>query len=496
MNLEDVARDFWRKRQIGEKHTHERFYVHGPKKSLMQAVLTGFLKNSYYTSAWDVLDYTMTAHKEGLKDDEDFHLKTLEAGRNTTFLKDQILIGLGIRRAAGLTDEERLLQSFPPHLLLRYVDALRKGAFGRGAGWHDYAAIRRYLKGHEDEGRLAYDFMRYPNAMRDLVRLSHYKTDMYRWLKGETGLDTQLDALLKARELFAAGENDGAANLMVAARLPFEVMRSNLRKKTVSRGDVESIAAAAESSLSPKAAVLNLAYFWRILGESTVDLMWQVYKKSPAMFGVTIYDLYKAKKALAETPLAPEIDKLALDLANQRDIFFKPPEGAKVSYVFDVSGSMGFGYGDDKRYLDQVELFMAMTRPEEAILFNHNVWRHRPKIEGLSVESLKASGSTNITAGLTEALKDEPDLIFLVTDEQSNVGPEVMNLKEQLAETPIFSINPTPYPAHTVSGLPNVFYVPAVTPESIKAVELLYEIGSLDEEGSTELIEKLLLVEG
>ncbi len=117
--------------------------------------------------------------------------------------------------------------------------------------------------------------------------------------------------------------------------------------------------------------------------------------------------------------------------------------GRSVIYLLDVSGSMleASGHGATKLQFAQAEILRSLRALPDSMLFNIVIFADRSMLfapapvpatstlkseaERFLVHDSALGGTTDLPAGVTTALRQTPDTVFLVTDGGANMPPEV-----------------------------------------------------------------------
>jgi len=516
LSLDDFAHDFWLKRQASEKHRLEKYFVLSPKVQLIQVVSTGFIRNTYYMRKEEIFNYSHAVHKKVAEEDTTFHFEVLKAFRQISHIKDQIILGLAVRNALEVREvwqddqDLELLGTFPPHLLLRYADVLRKlkPLLGRGFGSRPKRLIRMVMAFWSNELFEQYA-IRYTNALRDLIRLIHPKFLGVRkkiagWIvanpkrrKAPTDRLMQYDKMLSLPP-------EKRIDLAVALRLPFNALRSLVpisALQEIPRKDVEWLL---ENVMTPSSVVFNFRYLYKLFGdEIPLDLINKI------KYGrVSLFDIARAFIAILDSMpktaghIAEIFESKAGEIYKELLPGLKAP---KLILVLDVSGSMFAHFGSDF-----VTNTLTMASPLRKLAKKLIVFSDEPHVRELNDLELNEiedtykfyrveySGGTNIASALEEAFKhaEEGDVILLFSDEQENAcheGEQAIDKIRKRKDVKVIVINPSPYPSHAVDTK-RVIYIPALTPESIKATLRLLQLLGMSEKEAIEYIRKLIKV--
>ncbi len=488
--IDEFAKKFIERRAEAESFSPEKhsFFVHDPETEFIKVMLTGYIKNYYYMSFLDVLEHSADLHRCMLSRNPEFHLKVTEIARNTG-MKDQVMLSLlfWCKHPKRKENEDKiveLLKTFPPNQIVRkFVDVKRQKATAGGLGSFEKRVLRRVLAEWDKEGRMSYYLAKYRNAMRTLIKLSHYCLDKERWtfLIKPTHYMGSDEYLLDVAKIIA----NRSAERVSSERIPFEIIRSNISKSfwsvdLLKKTDMTGL------TLVMQATSLYEVFeqkneekeFLKILKESAKKAK---YLTTDKVLKACLASERKGYSELAETLAhiyADKIRKVYKDL-------LLPVEKPRIALVLDASGSMmpGSLKGMFFNAVAVVTPFAPLVH--NLILFSEDA-DYEDKGMLMSYESLlrlnsiakeKYNGGTDISAGLKLALESaesgEVNLVVIATDEQANIlkHEKEQDLIEEIKRyAEVMLVNPTPYPVHIAT---DIIYVPAPNAEAVvSAVKL------------------------
>lgn len=508
--LEKWAKFFWERRKLTERHELNLFFVHSPKWQLVTMVSTGFIRDTYYMGASELIVYAHELHNEVMIGDPEFHMIVLEAMRSYASIKDQILLGLVNRqkldaekRRIYFDREADLLGSFPPKLILRFVEILRKARdfFKIGFSSRQKKLVNKAMNAW-DIKLWEYYAMKYPKAMRDLIRLSHPKLEGM--AKSIAGFAVARSKARKAPTerlegyLRFLGEKDIRVRLELALEydIPFETVRSHLPLKQLKNLSKEFLFSYFDKAMTASATILNVRYLVKLLDDEYAA---QIITEKIGRGRVSLYEMARAALATLRhkesfNAIAKVFDKKSSDITKELLPGLKVP---KLTVVVDASASMF------PQYVKNTLVHLAMLRKliKRIIVFSDNANIEDLNISLSNLSQLynalknKYDKGTNIARGLNLAMEnsDQEDIIILFSDEQENAvyeGQQVARVMKK-KDIRLIVVNPSPYPTHAFSTK-DVLYVPSERPETIRALLKLLQLTNLGDEETEEYIYKLI----
>lgn len=536
MALENFANQFYQSRKVTEGHRHTDFFVHGPMTNLVQMLATGFLKDRFYMGGKEIVEESLIVHKEAIAKDKNFHYNALKIFRNLAYIKDQVLIGL----AFNAPDSE-VLKTFPPHLLIRYVDLLRKMkvAFGHGFSRHAKRLVGETMQSWDDS-KFQYYSMTYRDAMLQLCRVAHpsfsadgkdtqNKANLIKWLIDIEKAPT--DETKAASTILKGGlSTEAALDLIEKYHLPFEFVRSHIK---LPDHQLPNYGTMIQRIIGSSALALNLRLLRSLIGDSeTAKIVANKHFQRVSAYRLLVAAA-ETRNELPETFKA--LDKKYFEALSHIDLLPNLKE-TEFALVLDASGSMFKSSAYESGYTrshGEREIPVITSRRKEAaeVDYEFNILaaispylklckglavfhdsatvETIPKISSITdlvnyYWSLRGryGGGTNISSGLELALRSfNVKHLLLCSDEQENAGQQAINFMSTKKGVSITTINPSPYPAHAISTTKEYTYIPAATPEAINAWMRLQQLYNLTSEESVrhyveELIEKIIVESG
>ena len=537
--VEAWARRFWQARMQREGHGLREFYVLGPKLSLVQTLLTGFVKDRFYMAGDEVIAMSFDVHRDALLRDPGFHVDAVSYARDKANIKDQVVIGLASRsylnavnrledRRAYRDRELEVMKALPPNLLHRYLELMRKAGrhvVGKGLGSYEKGLLEDALLSWSPE-RAEYYAMRYRRDLADIVRVVHPRAEgelkrILGWAvarpRGRTPPTDRLRAYEEALKALDAKDYVRALALIADYRLPFELVRARIDREEFRRQAEENpwlrsdAARAIKEAATASAAVLNARSIAEMLGDEEAA---EAVRGKLDRGRVSCFDLMRAAVAVRDRFPATyrELNEAMLRKAGEvrEELLIPGLKEPKVVVCLDASGSMFSSPRGRPTFRDLEFNALCMSIPlylsglaRATVAFSEDA---RP--EPLRVEcprdaysaylSLRESygGGTDVGRGvraaLEEALREGAEAIVLFTDEQENVasGRAAAEEVEEAVRrgVSVVVVNPSPYPAHSVPTAPGVYHLPAATPEAMVAAARIVQAHRLNEEEASELI--------
>ena len=532
MSLERWAESFWLRRKAQEKHTLDRYYVHGPLTNLVQTLASGFVRGYYYMSEGELIQQSILVHKGACLKDPEFHVKALLLFRHVGFVKDQVVIGLAVRNA--LPDDIRrkwelwdleVLKTLPPNLMHRLAQLLRKTRelFGAGLSSRMKRLMGKVMREWASSGLLEYYAIRYPGDMRDLVRLVHptpvleEARKIYGWLVAKPSRrkapTEAIRAYEEARRRLEKGDLSRETwELMETYRLPAELIRSHLPLRYVPdtwrANPPDYVLSAIEAVSTASFTVLNLRLLARLIGDEHLAGLVEEKVKGGR---VSSFDVARAGIAVArELPRTYQVlDGLFKDKVREtlNEVLLPRLKRPEVTVCLDVSGSMFWRKGLKGLLFNSLVMLACIRKLVKGfVVFSDDAYEEYFDVETLSdIQRLydeyerKYSHGTNLAAGVDLAVRvarrEGADTLMIFSDEQENATHKGEQAAEKLrrAEVKVFVVNPSPYPCHAIPTKLATF-VPAATPETMKASLTLSQTKRLTEEESREYVLRMVEV--
>jgi len=332
----------------------------------------------------------------------------------------------------------RVLFSYPPNLLLRYVELSRKARqIVGGLGRRKRAAVSAVMQSWSAERQELYA-IKYANDMKDLLRLVHPRppneevSKIWRWItKGGEPPTPKIEAYIRMMQ-----EQDLAKANAIAldARLPYEAVR---RKGIHPEYAAELLIRLA----TPITAYMMLG---GLRPEDAIRVARAYADKVPLSYGLhAVFGLWKQKKR----ELAIEVERLIAPRASRAMEEVFPFGGKRAVFLIDVSESM--------RGVIDVALEVAYSLKDVAV----EVWAfHDHDVIPVQLNSLydvdeiksMVSGGTPLERAFEVGIgraKTLNAVLVAFTDEMGNVFQHSNIIRP---DVPTVVFNPTPYPAEHV----------------------------------------------
>jgi hypothetical protein len=476
-----------------------------PEEAVARVLLTGILKNQFYRSADDAAKEALPLLIERATKDPEFLLKAACLARNS-HMKGMVKVALAaIAGSAKETFLDKyltrdtaiaLLSTFHPGQLVQFVELCKSKQFGRGFGSRSQKWVRGAMErwGYK---KLENYTLKYPTALRDLVRLVHP-----RYTDGRGGL---IKYVLDGRRTEGTGEKQKVvetlkkvasdtkrvANAILDHEIPWDVVKGFAGLKG-------EIATASMTQMGLTALLLNIRSLEQHgVFKDTSGLTALKMKMKEVQNGRSI-PLDFAKPYIHTTN--QRIRDILLDaMVDTLDVDMGPVEGLDVAVSVDISGSMN---GETLQtagllavpFLKAKSLWFTTFDTglyEEGVNRNTDCWGwgyggYCPKIKGLprrqqvqNLLSLRSSGGTNVSLPLRHAIRQgrKVDLFVLITDEQQNAGTPLMQVWHQYKQyvnkkAQLWIINATNYQWHSADfGDRSVTVYQTMTPALFKNLE-------------------------
>ncbi len=490
--MEKIATEFYETRKAQEGHSLTTFFVNDPNTTLVQLLATGFFKNTFYRNYKDIFNDSVAVHRAA---DDDFHLTALKTFRTLALTKDQVLLGLMVRnekpgevRAKYEPDELELLSSFPPHLLLRYADTLRKtkhSVFKNALGSRSKRLLRKIIEGWPTK-LLNYYATKYPNDLLQLVNLTHAHIPQgtFKFLKREPHESIPHD-LSEILTVLTLPNTVIFVKEALRLNLPYELVRSKVPIQTLVDLPTTDVKQLVSRNMPPTQFFLNIRSLQKFISGSDLDEL--IRAKS------TRVPLSYIQRALENVPMR-SLEEVYNAVASNisKELISTLPVPSFLALI-DASGSMSEhlntvlrnylifrSYAKDTiffsthRYSDLTTVHMKDISLEFTRLDQINTIR-----EDLNDHDM--FGGTPMGEALTYAVstarKQGLSVIAVFTDEQENGVVHSQEIATANPDLTFIIFNPSPYPAHSFNITnPNIFYVPCTTPESIIATLRLMQL--------------------
>jgi len=379
----------------------------------------------------------------------------------------------------------RVLFSYPPNLLLRYVELSRKARqIVGGLGRRKKAAVSAVMQSWSAERQELYA-IKYVNDMKDLLRLVHPRppneevSKIWRWiLKGGEPPTPKIEAYIRMMQ-----EQDLAKANAIAldARLPYETVR----RKGIHPEYAAELLIRLATPITAYMMLRSLNYNDAIrVAKAHAD-------KVPLSYGLhAVFGLWKQGKR----ELAFEVEKLIMPRASQAMMEVFPFGGKKAVFLIDVSGSMA----------SVIDTALEVAYSLKGIAAE--VWAfHEDKVFPVTlhdlydVEQIKSlvGGNTPLEKAFkvgVERAKALDAVLLAFTDEMGNVftGSNIIR-----PDVPTVVLNPTPYPSeHVIKEQGLSIGVPAsrldITMAALRYVRLAEMVQTERVVDAVELINRVL----
>jgi len=490
---EEFAKKFIERRADTENFdiAEHSFYTHNPEQEFLSVLFTGYIQNFYYMSSAEVFKYSIPLHKEIIKKDLDFYVRSLKTARELSTMKDQVLIGLLLlskheKREKYIDLLVDMLSSFPPNQIIRkFVNTKRKNKelFG-GFGSFEKKLINKVFNVWKEKGLLTYYFAKYRKYIQQLVNISHVKIEkeQFEWLSNPTKYQGKEEYFAKIRDFYNSKNIHSLPD-----KTPFEIVRSSIKKEDW-KPELLKLC-----DITANTVVLQATSFYSIFRDEMLPYVERATGKR-----VTADKILKAL-IMAEIKgydnLAKELAKAYAEKVKTtyKDLLL-PLDNARVCVVLDASGSMACEsltglflkslscIAPFSPIVNSLILFSNSAKEEDNSLLSS--WNGLLKI--MRIAEARYNRGTDICEGLSLAIEkakqNEIDTVILVTDEQANLlrGSDTeMELIKKLLDmgVQVIVINPTPYPVKiTDISDKRIIYVNAPNPESLKGALRLTQL--------------------
>ena len=525
--LKRFVEEFLRTRasQEGFRIDAHSFIMYGPRRALLQYLLTGHLRNIHYMSKEDIATLGFLVSAVCLEVDPEFQLLATKYARYLAVKKDPPLISLITRVAYGYADDDtvKLLATFPPKLLVeRFYNTFRSGLMPiqpRISKRFVRKILAKVVEEWEREGKLRYFAVKYPRRMATLVKLvmdyTHVDDEVMSFLlfKGAKVTDPLLRARLEYKRAIRNKEKDRAYELIVQYKLPFSLAR----QIPYSLYDARIL-----DVLSPYDVAMFCDAFYRAIKEGKVrftveDLVRAIERKGEKLtqwyIARTFFVL--ASRYGRDDPIVRAWARVWMKklhtMIDQLASLGLGLEQSRILLVLDGSGSMHpHELNPATNILLQGLLCWVPFFPlvNNIVMFSDDAFYLEPEyvhdLDRLIDLLYKAPNSgTCIECGLRLALEEvkrgEYTHVVLITDEQANVIYRAEHAENDIAReiakhAKLIVHNPQPYPTHVItpSKAENIYAVYGKQAEDILASMILEKISNLDEEAVIDLVKKAL----
>ena len=454
----------------------ENFDIHdgdfgtlSPEQAFVQLLFTGFVKDQFYQTADKIFETSLRLHAYYCEKYPETYVKLIRFAREKTGIKDQLLIG------AFVANDASLLETLPPQQVLKYFTWHKKFGFPVGSRAKKLVAaylIQRHMnKDTTVSDKFVEDITIHREVIRKLIRLTHMNMipEFYQLL---TSLDSSLEKTpISVKSAFDVITYKSIASVSEDNPIPFEVMRSNVKKEnwvfskvTMSPYMALSMAKAIAESGGEYVAV----NFLRNGKYLTSDKLFTALVNIPAIYPKvkeTIGNLYVER------------------VKDQYKELLLFDEAKDIIAVLDISGSMDDNF---TKMLGMIAPFAPLI--SKLYMFSDNVFEY-PPVDLLTPQGIEAalhkmheeSAGTNLMEALTTLEKYRtPKIIVLVTDEQGNyMGDQSYGIvisKLVKRGHKIIIVNPSSYSAHSVGHREGVIYLPAINAETFAGAMRLLEL--------------------
>lgn len=444
--LEEFSKEFILKRAELESFTPSNISELPFPLQYIAVVYTGTIKNHFYMSKEEILEYSRPLHKLMYQIDSEMMLKIIRDARGVG-IKDQVLMG------AFLLRDMETLSTFPPSQILKLRSLIPTGRNPLGSKNQVREVITEWIKAVGKERLMRYA-VSHRGQLRKLFFVWSNAVKKYVWYP-KVHVDREvLDLLMKPIDLNKVDEID------------FNYLVSTIPKRDWHKY-VDKV------RFTPYTLLSYAKSLAEAFGEDFVvsKLTTAKYLTSDKYFVAMLANRKKFPK------VAEKLKELYIKSVNEsyKNLVIQGLDLKRIILVLDVSGSMLKSY---PRLMAMISPFAPLVR--DLILFSGQYYHEDPKklmsIDGIEDLLRNAPwGDTNVRDALIEARKvaDKEDVIMVVTDEQENVNVD------KSIETPHIIVNPKPYPAH-MPFTTKYIYVPATNAESIASAYRLSQIFSLN----------------
>lgn len=431
------------------------------KVAFIQLVYTGYIKDHFYKSEEELLDYSFKLHKKVAMADEKFHSSVILKARSEASIKDQVIIG--IYRNMLLSKNTELLSTLPTSNITKLIE------WKKPYKLHE-TVIKNIIKSYLsslDEDRLKLYAVKNRKDIRDMAKYAQYKLPDNYWefVRHLTDYKSKDKKLMAVRDLLIKHKVD--SEKLEGVKLPYGMVKSGIKKENINKIPIENLEITPYQTLSFARMLADIygdkkvaKYVSKINGQYITSDKW--FTAATTLAEIKNYsNIADAMFEQYKVSIKESYKKLLLN-------FGKKPE---FTVLFDISGSME---ADVTKCLSIVIPFAPLIK--KLYSFNTEVFKHNSSVLydiKSTLESFKTGGGTSLFGAIK---KVEPELgntdLIIVTDEQENSSYDYDTsktlLKEIGKEHDVYVINPSPYAAHSI--LHNVCYLPARNAEGLASV--------------------------
>lgn len=467
-----------------------------PEESVARVLLTGILKNQFYRKVDDVIKEALPLLIDRATKDPEYLLKAACLARNT-HMKGMVKVALAA--IAGSANEQflddpitrqaavSLLSTFHPGQLIQFVELCMSKRFGRGFGSRPQKWVREAMEGW-GYNKLENLTLKYPAALRDLVRLVHP-----RYTDSRGGL---IKYVLDGRRNEGTGEKQKAVEYLKTVSSDTKLIANSILEKEIPWDVIKGfaglggeIAIAAMTQMGLTALLLNIrsleqhGVFSSKLGIQALKLKMDEVKNGrsiPLDFAKPY--IHCTNNSVREILLDAMVQTLDVDMG--------PIEGLNIAVSVDISGSMN---GETLKTAGLLSVPFLKAKglwftTFDTRLYEDGVHGLCPKIGGLSRKqqiknllSMKTAGGTDVSLAVKTATynKRKVDLFVIITDEQQNTGTPLMIVWNEYRrivnpKAQLWIINATNYQWHSADfGDRSVTVYQTMTPALFKNLEFV-----------------------
>jgi hypothetical protein len=390
--------------------------------------------------------------------------KAITSARRDGFVKDPPLVASEILPLKDGVEE--VLSTYPINKILLYAELGRRYKAEWRWGHRKKSAIGSVLASKPVEWH-EFQAIKYRTAYRDLLRMVHPRPPdeavekIWGWVLGKRESPTEkIKSYEEMRKLAGKGDYEKALRLAIDAYLPWEVLRSRIKIREVSSGELlrEAIAKLMTSN--------DVALQARTIASMAgTDFLMEIAKKRAFPLNAT------ARAAIGLEGEAGEVffEKAKMERGEFEKLLPERPE--RIVSLVDTSGSMR-----GPRIQSAARILMPFRSIVEKFYeFNEVVGQIelRTLQDFRNLTRLPRDGTklydSIIMVSEAERLTED-DLLFVVTDEQENFSgsrlEDVLRLKARIALAVV-----APYPADMILKAPHTRIVayPAADPDAFIA---------------------------
>ncbi|MFQ6071767.1 MAG: hypothetical protein ACE5KT_03570, partial [Methanosarcinales archaeon] len=474
-------------------------FSHDLYSDYARTVMTNLVKNTFYKDQKTLAGESVKLHKSMVQKDKEFHLKGLKFAREVSNIKLQILIGIAaqdsIKNYSYEDTLQYLLNSFPVHKVLEYIEINRNKVFNKGYGTKQKQRIIKYLQ-NLSEHRFEYYTLKYKNQFRDLLILTHpsesqlgmEKYKMTKYVMSEEPI-TEKQTAFKTLVLNNLTDPRRFGEILIEHEIPWEITTS--LKLQNSESWFARMTQMSSGSLLGNIATLerHQVFSFDEAFDYLKERLTPKYLKASKILPLQVIKayLYSHDNKVREILRNSFIDSFSVPLEYL--------EHKKVHISLDISASMS-----KEPVLTEATIaasFVPNCKDVEIIYFSEKLYRegeHAKKFWGDPITlpnitkqgrgSIKSMvkeifrlpecilGATDTSVGVKDALEngEEYDFFIVLTDEQQNTGTMLYEVFKKYNQrinpyVMLIVINVTPYEWHNVpDDDPNIIVYQTITP--------------------------------